>query len=100
MEERTVEATAQSLVKLVDGLFHSRSPSPLGTSHRGAPGSYYTAKEITMNDHCGHTKHTSSKPESTTKSLPPAPVKPGPHAGHDMGKSKMPATPRKAGDNK
>jgi hypothetical protein len=53
-----------------------------------------------MNDHCGHTKHTSAKPESTSKSIPPAPVKPDPHAGHDMGKSKMPATPPKPGDNK
>jgi hypothetical protein len=99
-EERTVDGTAQSLVKLVDGLFNS-SPHLIWKRRTGTlPIRITRQKEITMNDHCGHTKHTSAKPESTSKSIPPAPVKPDPHAGHDMGKSKMPATPPKPGDNK
>ena len=45
-------------------------------------------------------KHAAAQAESTPKSRTPTPVKPDPHAGHNMGKSKAPEAPGKPGDKK
>ena len=57
-------------------------------------------KEITMHDQAAHSTNKSAKPEPSTKSTPTTPTKPDPHAGHDMGKSEKPATPRKVAEKK
>lgn len=92
--------TATALINLIDKPFNGRPQSHPDRSHNLCPGSQSTEKEITMNDHCGHNKHATPKTEATPKTSSPTPVKPDPHAGHDMGKSKAPAAAPKPGDKK
>ncbi len=58
-----------------------------------------------MHDHSGHTPGMPEQPKQRTPSKPDAPkqsapAKPDPHAGHDMGKSEKPGTPRKGAEKK
>ena len=51
-----------------------------------------------MQDQTRFTAKKAAKPQPTTKGTPATPVKPDPHAGHDMSKPmpQKPATPPKA----
>lgn len=53
-----------------------------------------------MHQHAGHTSNKTAKSEPSTKGTPITPAKTDPHAGHNMGKSEKPATPRKSPEKK